>query len=178
MPHPIKGASSPKVIVNITADHIATAKPRDSGHCMIADALASARPNAAYISVDLATVRFSDLAAGKRYIYLTPRAAQEALLNFDQGKEVEPFRMTLEHAHVLPTGNARNARAELTAGPGQKGVPIRVGGDSPPIGPLPGGAPRQRRRGAPPGDGAGAGNTRQNNSKGRRREFGLRAIIR
>jgi hypothetical protein len=175
MPHPIRGASSPKITFAVTQPIIDSACQRDSSHCMIAEALAAAIPAASFISVDLATIRFSDLEAGKRYVYLTPRRAQEALLQFDQGESPPPFRITLEHAHVLPTGNARNARAELV--PSRKGngkIPIRVGGESPPLGPLAGGAPKKPTPGA--NNGAGAGNTM--NGRGRRREFGLRAIIR
>lgn len=168
-----KSKRSPRVDIKVTQDIIDRSTQRDSSHCMIAEALQKAVPQAKYISVDLATIRFTDLAAGQRYIYLTPRNAQAALLAFDQGEKVEPFGIRIESAHVLTTGNARKARASLepsTRGGGT--IPTRRDGVAPPLGPLPGGAPRRRQGKGK--DGAGAGNTRT----GRRREFGLRAIIR
>jgi len=164
MPHKIKGATSPRLIIKVPQDIIETSTQKDSSHCMIAEALARAVPRAKYISVDLATIRFSDPEAGVRYVYLTPRKAQEALLAFDQGERPKPFQIYLEGAHVLPTGNARKARAKLE--PRQRGAgtpPVRVGGLAPPIGPL-----------------ASSGNPNRsgNPAVGRRREFGLRAIIR
>jgi hypothetical protein len=167
-----KSKTSPRVTIEVTQEVIDTSTQRDSSHCMIADALAKAVPNAKFISVDLATIRFTDLAAGRRYIYLTPRKAQEALLAFDQGEKPEPFTLRIAGAHVLATGNANKARTTLEKSTrGGNAVPERNGGLAPPLGPLPGGAPKQRR--GKVRDGAGAGNR-----TGRRREFGLRAIIR
>ncbi|MGH3094822.1 MAG: hypothetical protein ACRDMV_02335 [Streptosporangiales bacterium] len=174
MSTPNKNKSSPRISVKVTQEIIATSIERDSSHCMIADALAKTLPNASYVSVDLATIRFTDLSAGKRYVYLTPRNAQEALLDFDQGKKPESFTLRLAGAHVLLAGNARRAKASLEPqNSSTDGVPPeRRGGQAPPVGPLPGGAPRRRRK-ASENEGGGAGNR-----TGRRREFGLRAIIR
>ncbi len=169
--------TSPRLTIRVTQGVIDGAEQRDSSHCMIADAIQAAVPNAKYISVDLATIRFTDLLAGKRYIYLTPRPAQEALLAFDQGEKTEPFTVRLQTAHVLSTGSARKARASLE--PKDYGtnsaVPERREGKSPPLGPLAAGALISRKgvKGRSPLAGAGAGNR-----TGRRREFGLRAIIR
>jgi hypothetical protein len=158
---------SPRLVIDVPQDIIETSTERDSSHCMIADAIARAVPQAKYISVDLATIRFTDLDAGVRYIYLTPRPAQAALLAFDQGEKPEPFKLRLEGAHVLATGNARKARATLQQDPrGGKTPPVRVGGQSPPLGPLQGGAKLDNARKTPVV------------RTGRRREFGLRAIIR
>lgn len=176
MSTPSKSKTSPRLDIPITQDVIDSAQRRDSSHCMIADAIQAAVPNARFISVDLATIRFSDLVAGKRYIYLTPRPAQEALLDFDQGKKSEPFAIRLQGAHVLATGNARQARANLEPQEHRGGTPPeRRDGESPPLGPLAGGAPRDRygKKAGSSGTGAGAGNR-----TGRRRAFGLRAIIR
>lgn len=147
----------------VPQDIIDTSTEKDSSHCMIADAIQRAIPEARYVSVDLATIRFTDLSAGVRYIYLTPRGAQEALLKFDQGEKPEPFSLRLEGAHVLVAGNAKKARATLAHNPksGTKEKPVKVGGISPPMGPLKGGAL-----------------TGATTRTGRRREFGLRAIIR
>lgn len=215
MPSPKRTLTSPVLKFDVTSDSINRSIKRDSSHCMIADALAAAVPQAAYISVDLATIRFTDLNAGRRYIYLTPRLAQEALLNFDQGIEPEPFFLRLAGAHVIPTGNGRKGKRWLDGDdpekpyvcpepdcgrgfPSQRSVathqgkkhnggarlvakntgtggvpPERHGGQSPPIGPLQGGSPKVRRPDRDGNDGAGSGNR-----PGRRREFGLRAMVR
>ena len=159
----IKGKSSPRLTIEVPQDIIDTSVERDSSHCMIADAIQRQIPQARYISVDLATIRFTDLQAGVRYVYLTPRPAQAALLDFDQGEKPAPFSLHLEGAHVLVAGNAQRARASLEPNPkdNKKGSPVRVGGASPPLGPLQGGIKLK-----------GTART------GRRREFGLRAIIR
>jgi hypothetical protein len=178
MSTPSKSKQSPRITVKVTQELIDTSAERDSSHCMIADAVAEAVPHASYISVDLATIRFSDMNAGKRYVYLTPRHAQEALLDFDQGKKPEPFNLRLAGAHVLLTGNARRAKASLEPqNVGNSGTPPeRRDGVAPPLGPLAGGAPKTRNpshEAQAKNPGAGAGNR-----TGRRREFGLRAIIR
>ena len=54
--------------LDVTAELIATAIPRNSGHCMIADALRAAIPSARFISVDLQTIRWSDPETNRRYI--------------------------------------------------------------------------------------------------------------
>jgi hypothetical protein len=169
MPHPIRDARSPKLVINVTQNVIDQSIPKDSGHCMVADAIAARLPRARFISVDLATIRFSDPLAGRRFVYLTPRSVQQALLDFDQGDKPAPFRFTIEHAHVLPTGTGSKGKAELVAksrsgskSPGP--IPVRVGGESPPLGPLQGGAK--------------GGRGMAGNNRGRRREFGLRAFIR
>lgn len=150
MSTPSKSKASPRVRVHVTQEIIDASTRRDSSHCMIADAIKAAVPEAAYVSVDLATIRFTDLNAGCRYVYLTPRHAQSALLAFDQGKKPEPFTVQLSGAHVLMTGSARKAKAELKQGWGSKSTPVRVGGVSPPLGPLSSSilklAPSERRR--------------------------------
>ena len=172
-----KSIASPRIDVKVTQDVIDTSTQRDSSHCMIADAIQKQLPNVRFISVDLATIRFTDTIAGKRYVYLTPRTAQEALLAFDQGEKPDPFTFRIQSAHVLHTGSARKARASLARGESGESIPIRVDGDTPPIGPLVGGAPVNRRGAEGKKPGAAAGGSTASKS-GRRRAFGLKAILR
>jgi len=80
-----KSKSAPRVWVNITPDQYETAKRSHSGACLVADAIKRDYPAYSNVKVDMATIAFSDRAAGKRYTYLTPERAQLALLYFDQG---------------------------------------------------------------------------------------------
>lgn len=161
----LEGASR-TIVVEVTEELIAKAIPRDSGHCMIADSLRLAIPTAKNVSVDLATIRFSDPAKKRRYIYLTPPSGQQALLDFDQGNPITPFKMRLNRpVQVLltreritaPDGTKKQAGLQRQQGvrnlTGGDGVPTRVGGH-----PIPNGALAT--------------------NKGRIRAFGLRQLSR
>jgi hypothetical protein len=95
-----KTIQTPTLKVSVTSEIIEAAKKRDSSHCAVAAALKKAYPRAVAIAVDLQTVRFSDPGKRVRYFYLTPRSAQVALVNFDQGVTPQPFEYTLRSAHT------------------------------------------------------------------------------
>jgi hypothetical protein len=85
---------------------------------MIADAIKTAVPNAQSVSVDLSTIRWTDPVRELRYIYLTPRRAQIALIDFDAGRVPKPFDVQLAGAAQVVramwhrTGGQRHAPAE------------------------------------------------------------------
>lgn len=160
---------APRATVQVTQHEIDTAVPRDSGHCMIADAVKRAIPHAKGISVDLQSIRFTDREKNLRYTFLTPRSAQLALLDFDAGRKPEPFAFQLRGAMVTNAHIKQAPKDPVVAGAARladlspetvaKGsVPVRVGGKVPPVGPL-----SNRPRGI---------------RVGKRREFGLRALMR
>lgn len=68
---------------------------KDSHHCMIADAIHEAIPNAQYILVDTQSIRYSIKGDNKRYCHLTPLTAQRNIIKWDRGEKVEPFEFTL-----------------------------------------------------------------------------------
>lgn len=157
--------AAPRVTVHVTRDIIERSEQRDSSHCMIAEALKEALketvPQARGISVDLATIRFSDPEKRLRYVYLTPRQAQVALLLFDQGKHNDPFTIFLRGAQVVKMGDPKAPRTQTAAPPmpdgtdavlqrpvggSQNEVPVVVGGKSPPTGPLTSTVYRGKRR--------------------------------
>jgi hypothetical protein len=90
--------NSPRIAAPVTAEIIERSKIGDSSHCMITEALRVAHPEFTGQSADLATVRISDPVRQLRYIYLTPRNAQLAIIDFDQGITPEPFTVVLERA--------------------------------------------------------------------------------
>ncbi len=179
---PYRKPRGPKFQVTVDQDMIEAAKQRDSSHCMIAEAIKAAYPEASMVAVDLQTIRFSDPKKGLRFTYLTPRQAQVALVQFDQGTDVTPFSVRLRGSHVtmsgtrsprLPRGlseaeikqrrNATQASVEANKALRRQGirangnkdtVPDRVGGQTPPI---------MRDKNKIP--------------MSRRREFGMRAFV-
>jgi hypothetical protein len=118
----------PQLTIELTKELIETAKRRDSSHCMIAEAIKEAYPSAQRISVDIITARFSDPDRGLRYTYLMPRRAQVALIDFDQGNEVETCRFRLRNAQV--TSKFLRKRALMRES--EYTVPRKVGGQTPP----------------------------------------------
>lgn len=95
--------AAPRVPVDVTEYLIEDSTARDSGHCMIADAVKEAVPDATYISADIQTIRFTR--GGFRYTYLTPRKAQVALIQFDQGEKPEPFAFQLRTGQTTRSGS-------------------------------------------------------------------------
>jgi hypothetical protein len=91
----IEYPTAPRPIIKVTKDILARAEQRNSGHCAIADAIKAACPWAIFISVDLQTIRFSDPERGLRYVYLTPRNAQQFIVNYDHGTHTSPFQFKL-----------------------------------------------------------------------------------
>ena len=96
---------SPRIEVVITGKIIDDSKERDSSHCMIAEAVRAAFPDARRVAVDLQTIRLTDPVRGLRYTYLTPRIAQEALIRFDQGEFPGAFRFRLQRGQVTRAGS-------------------------------------------------------------------------
>lgn len=124
--HPL----GPQVRVQVTAEQINTSTRSHSSHCMIAEAIKSAVPTAGRVAVDISTCRFSDLKKGFRYTYLTPRVAQEALVDFDEGLAPKPFSFTLRGAHVSRAGHPKSpnqgTKAQATKATRQGKVPTRA----------------------------------------------------
>jgi hypothetical protein len=122
---------------------------------MIAEAIKATIPKAKRVSVDLATIRYS--VDDKRLVYLTPRPAQIKLLQFDNGEKLYPFNFRLGKPSQVTTSKPRG-RTSVKG----EGTKVRVGGKTPPIGPL-----------------ANPGNTAAEEAAvrtGRIRRYGLKAI--
>jgi hypothetical protein len=180
----VKYARSPIVNISVTPDLIGLSAKRDSSHCMIAEAIKLAVPGARFVSVDLQTIRFTDPEKPYRYTYLTPRRAQLALVDFDQGREPEPFdvrlrggTVTKSHSRRSPEQKEREAKARKASKPATENGPVVAkkrtilsprhansetsipeinGGTTPPMGAL----------------------ASVTTARGRRRQFGLRSLER
>jgi hypothetical protein len=114
----VRNARSPKVFLDITPELIAKSTKKDSSHCMIAEAVKEAFPGARFVSVDLQTIRFTDPDPKRpyRYTYLTPRRAQVALVDFDQGREIDPFKILIRGGAVTPI-RTKNRKPKPVAPP-------------------------------------------------------------
>lgn len=99
--------------ISITQDLIETSERRSSSHCMIADAVKDAGRRSGMhmtsVAVDLQTIRFTDKTAMVRYIFLTPRLCQQALVDFDQGIHTEVFNTTLRNPTIVSAGFRRGS---------------------------------------------------------------------
>lgn len=104
----------PVLTVHVTPEIIERGVRGNSKTCMIAEAIKEAFPNARVVSVDVQTCRFTDPTRGLRYTYLTPRAGQKPLLDFDEGINPQPFTLTLKNAHVT-AAQIRKAATDKTA---------------------------------------------------------------
>jgi hypothetical protein len=132
----------PKVVATVTADDIETAKPRNSNTCMVAEALKRARPKFKFVAVDIQTIRATDPEKGERYIWLTPRSIQQAIVDFDGGKKPDPFQFRLWDGQTIAAGRRSNwakgrktSKARLRKAKSTRvnhAVPVKVGGKAPP----------------------------------------------
>lgn len=111
-PKRVTGGAAPQLNFPVTDEQIATAVPTDSAHCMIADGLKAALPHARGVTVDLATIRYTDVRNGRRYIHLTPPEAQYALLQFDWGIKPKSF-VVKNHAVQIIEPSPRRSKSAL-----------------------------------------------------------------
>lgn len=113
--------------IPVDEDLIEAGIKKDATYCIIAEAVRRALPEATGIRVDLATIRWSDPDKGVRYIYLTPLAAQQMIVDFDQGygtDRLKPFMMRLKDFQAIPMRTAAAKRQASGVGKGN-GEPKR-----------------------------------------------------
>lgn len=115
--------------VQVTAEDCDEAVRKSSTHCAIAAAIEKEIPAARYISVDIQTIRFSK--DGVRYVYLTPRLAQRAILDFDAGETPKPFKLKLRGGQKTTLKDLKEATLKRERG-GDRHVPNIRGGRTPP----------------------------------------------
>lgn len=107
--------TSPTLDVELTQAMYDAAKRSRSGGCLIADAIKKQYPQFVNVSVDMATIRFSDRVRGERYTYITTPDAQTVLAGFDQGLPLRVDRLTIRRAaFVTPIIQTRSAAAAAT----------------------------------------------------------------
>jgi hypothetical protein len=96
-------------LVRVPVDqmHIDRSMERNSSHCVTAEAIRDAIPDATHIAVDLQTIRFSR--KGLRYVFLTPHPARDCIIAFDQGERdaIKPFELRMRPAFIAKAGKKR-----------------------------------------------------------------------
>lgn len=105
----------PSMNVTITEELVERAVQRDSHHCMIAEAIKEQNPHFARILVDLQTIRWTNTTTGKRYICLTPEEAAAKLVDFDQGRPIEPFSFAMRIVQATNAKPGARGRKKLDA---------------------------------------------------------------
>jgi hypothetical protein len=104
--------SIPKPTITITQEILDRACRANAHRCMIAEAIKEQVPQASRVNVDLRTIRWSDSKKGLRYVYMVPPIAADALIRFDKGASLRPFRFRLANAHVtsMVVGGRKNPK--------------------------------------------------------------------
>src|SRR5215831_494387 len=92
---------APRLTGHVLQKHIDGARKKNSSHCMTAAGLAEEYKHLTRWSVDIQTIRASDMKKGLRYIWLTPRSVQTNIINWDHGTDVRPFNFKLDGGHVI-----------------------------------------------------------------------------
>jgi hypothetical protein len=133
-------AKTQRKTVAVEQQHIEGGIASDSHYCTIAEAVKDAMPFAQRVSVDLATIRYTDRDTGKRYIFLTPVKCQEYLLMLDNGlrERLKPFKFMLNRPTQIINPRAKRGKVAVTKS--KTHAPIKRDGKALPMGPLAGGA--------------------------------------
>jgi hypothetical protein len=102
----------PRRRITVTQEILDRACRANAHRCMIAEAIKEQVPGAQRVAVDLRTIRWSDPKKGLRYVYMVPPIAADALIRFDKGMSLRPFRFRLANAHVtsMMIGNKENPK--------------------------------------------------------------------
>lgn len=103
--------------VKVDEPIIARACQRDSRHCMVAEAIQAQHPKWRNISVDVATIRWTNPRTRMRYTALTPDSIRNAIVSFDRGEPVEPFSFTLTPVHRVRSSVGTTSRRTKTEQP-------------------------------------------------------------
>ena len=150
---------SPEFLLDVTQNNIDAGVERNSNHCVVADALKEARPDLKYIAVDIQTIRATDVSKKERYVWITPRAIQQFIIDFDRGdrSRIKPFKARLRMGQTITAGHTDKANKQRKSQRAKlRRAPSKNGGNAPPV--LVGGK-------APP------------RAIGQRRQFGLRSLV-
>jgi hypothetical protein len=93
-----------RIKIPVEQRHIDRALERASSHCVIAEAIQEAIPDATFVSVDLQSVRWTR--KGLRYVCLTPYAARDLIIAFDQGErdKLVPCVLSMRPAQISRAG--------------------------------------------------------------------------
>lgn len=107
---------APRMKPNVTSDDVIESVRGDSSCCAIVTATERfcrdhLRFEPKHVSVDVQTIRVSDPVKRLRYAYLTPRSAQQFIIDYDQGADaLAPFSFELRGGLAVSMGSATRTR--------------------------------------------------------------------
>lgn len=101
--------------IAVTQEIIDNSTRNQSRHCMVADAMKAAIPDASRIIVDLNTIRLT-MKNGHRWAYITPNKVGNYIVAFDAGETIEPFtfvlndqmRVAIRRSVATPAGKVKD----------------------------------------------------------------------
>ena len=86
--------------IEVTRQEIDHAVRENSHSCMIVEAIKRTVPGVRNVSVDVQTIRFTDVKNNRRIACLTPPVCQLNLVRFDRGMPLKPFKFDLKSVQV------------------------------------------------------------------------------
>jgi hypothetical protein len=120
--------------IPVLQKHIDEGVRESSIKCMGVEAIKDAIPDAHHVFVDMQTCRYTD-GKGVRRTWLTPGPLQAALVRYDAGDEVKPFRFSLNSLlHVnKATPNVRGSADRIKKEKLEIAPRARIGGKPVPV---------------------------------------------
>jgi hypothetical protein len=104
-----------RLFIAVEQSHIDEALRASSSHCAIAMAIQSTLPTAKFIAVDVQCIRFTLPERQMRFCFLTPHAARELVINFDQGEECRPVSFSMKPAFIAKSGRSKQRHTPTDA---------------------------------------------------------------
>jgi hypothetical protein len=115
--------NSKSKFITVPEEIIKKSKRENSRHCMVADAIRRAVPEAYSVDVTAESIRFN--VGETRYYFTTPSRVAQNIAMYDEGRQVHPFKFTLQNGYTAPV--LRQTRAKPAPGNVSKTRKRRLG---------------------------------------------------
>lgn len=78
--------------ISVTEEIINSSQPCNMHRCMVAEAIQRKYPDASYVYVDTASIKFTK--DGTRYWFIPPQSVKDFIAAYDRKDKVKPFKFT------------------------------------------------------------------------------------
>jgi len=112
----------PSYIVDVTQEDIDNARRANSQHCPVARAVAYTDADFRYIKVTRDQIAFTDVETRMRYVYAAPAVVRNFIDNWDNDREVVPFKFDLYRSELI-TKRGMKSRKPASVGRGPTARP-------------------------------------------------------